>query len=71
LKRKFIKNFIGEFSNDNTIMTFSYDYQFEYGSTMTEDLYIIKNKVVLDFSTIESITLKTFNTLNKNKQLLC
>ena len=63
-------NFIIEFSNDNTIMSFSYDYQFDYNSVMTDvkDLYTIKNKIILDFSTIESIAFQTVNTLNKDKQ---
>ncbi|TDP00710.1 hypothetical protein [Flavobacterium sp. 245] len=68
---KSYKNFIVEFSNDNSIMTFCYDYQYEYNSLMTDvkDIYIIKNKIVIDFSTIESITLKTVNSLDENKQL--
>lgn len=63
-------NFIIEFSKDNTIMSFSYNYQFDYNSVMTDvkDLYTIKNKIVLDFSTIESVAFQTVNTLNKDKQ---
>src|SRR6187402_1511550 len=41
------KNFKIEFSNDNTVMTFSYNYKFEYASVTTyvNDHYYFKNKI--------------------------
>jgi len=65
------KNFKIEFSNDNTIMTFSYNYKFEYGSVTTyvNDHYTFKNKIVVNFSKIENITLKSLDALKNQKQV--
>jgi hypothetical protein len=65
------KNFKIEFSNDNTVMTFSYNYKFEYASVTTyvNDHYTFKNKVVVDFSKIENITLKSLKAEKKEKQV--
>nr|WP_315153978.1 hypothetical protein [uncultured Flavobacterium sp.] len=65
------KNFNIEFSNDNTVMTFSYSYKFEYASIMTHvnDHYAIKNKIVVDFSKIENIALKSLDAVKKDKQV--
>ncbi|SHF70612.1 hypothetical protein SAMN05443549_10178 [Flavobacterium fluvii] len=65
------KNFKIEFSNDNTVMTFSYNYKFEYASitTYVNDHYTFKNKIVVDFSKIENITLKSIDALKNQKQV--
>jgi hypothetical protein len=65
------KNFKIEFSNDNTVMTFSYNYKFEYASVTTyvNDHYSFKNTIVVDFSKIENITLKSLKAEKKEKQV--
>lgn len=65
------KNFKIEFSNDNTIMTFSHNYKYEYASVTTyvNDHYTLKNKIVVDFSKIENITLKSLDALKNQKQV--
>lgn len=65
------KNFKIEFSNDNTVLSFSYNYKYEYASVTTyvNDNYTFKNKIVVDFSKIENITLKYLDALKNQKQV--